>query len=171
MIRINKGENRMPNKVRANKTTPAMVKAICVSSLVSSSDLWVVYSVYTGMKEMVKDPSPTKRLQRLGILKATKKASAAIPVPKKLAMTISLKKPTIRLRKVPIPIMEAALVILWFSDIGRIKRITANVTNKPEFGTFVIIRIIGHFKRQVTSKDLDTRYLKMLKKSIRSILK
>ena len=66
---------------------------------------------------MVNDPSPTKRLQRLGILKATKKASAATPVPKKLAMTISLKKPSIRLRKVPVPMMDAALVILWFSDI------------------------------------------------------
>jgi hypothetical protein len=116
-IRIKIGEKRMPNKVRTNKTTPAMVKAIWVSSLVSSSDLWVMYSVYTGMKEMVNDPSPTKRLQRLGILKATKKASAAIPVPKKLAITISLKKPSIRLRKVPIPMMDAALVILWFSDI------------------------------------------------------
>jgi hypothetical protein len=69
------------------------------------------------MKEMVKDPSPTKRLQRLGILKATKKASAAIPVPKKLAMTISLKKPRIRLSKVPIPITEAAFVILLSSDM------------------------------------------------------
>ncbi len=72
------------------------------------------------MKEMVNDPSPTKRLQRLGILKATKKASAAIPAPKKLAMTISLKKPRIRLRKVPIPIMEAAFVIFWFSDIMQV---------------------------------------------------
>jgi hypothetical protein len=69
------------------------------------------------MKEMVNDPSPTKRLQRLGILKATKKASAAIPVPKKLAITISLKKPRIRLSKVPVPMMEAASVILLCSDM------------------------------------------------------
>jgi hypothetical protein len=69
------------------------------------------------MKEIVRDPSPTKRLQRLGIRKATKNASAAIPVPKKLAMTISLKKPRIRLSKVPIPMTEAAFVIFWFSDI------------------------------------------------------
>jgi len=72
------------------------------------------------MKEMVNDPSPTKRLQRLGILKATKKASAAIPVPKKLAMTISLKKPRIRLRKVPIPMIKAAFVIVLCSDTIKI---------------------------------------------------
>jgi hypothetical protein len=146
MILIKKGEKRMPNKVRANKTTPAMVKAIWVSFLVSSSDLWVIYSVYTGMKEMVKDPSPTKRLHRLGILKATKKASAAIPVPKKLAMTISLRKPRIRLRKVPIPMMEAALVILWFSDIMQMRRMTTNGANKPDFERLVIIRLVHHLE-------------------------
>jgi hypothetical protein len=37
---------------------------------------------------------------------------------------------------------------------------TANGANKPEFVRFVIIRIIRYFER------LDTRYLKMLKKSI-----
>ncbi len=69
------------------------------------------------MKEMVRDPSPTNRLQRFGIRKATKKASAAIPAPKKWAMTISLRNPRIRLRRVPIPMVEAALVIFLFSLI------------------------------------------------------
>jgi hypothetical protein len=69
------------------------------------------------MKETVKAPSPTSRLQRLGIRKATKKASAAMPAPKKWAITASLKKPRIRLRSVPIPMVEAALVIACFSDI------------------------------------------------------
>jgi hypothetical protein len=63
------------------------------------------------MKEMVKEPSPTNRLHRLGIRKATKKASAAIPAPKKLAITISLKNPKIRLRIVPVPIVDAAFAI------------------------------------------------------------
>jgi hypothetical protein len=53
----------------------------------------------------------------LGIRKATKKASAATPAPKKFAMTISLKKPRIRLRRVPVPMTEAAFAMLWFSDI------------------------------------------------------
>jgi hypothetical protein len=75
------------------------------------------------MKEIVKDPSPTKRLHKLGIRKATKKASAAIPAPKKWAMTISLKKPTMRLRRVPVPMVVAALVILWFSVIKNQRKI------------------------------------------------
>jgi hypothetical protein len=64
------------------------------------------------MKEMVMDPSPTNLLQRFGSRKATKKASAAIPAPKKFAMTISLTNPRIRLRSVPVPITLAALAIL-----------------------------------------------------------
>jgi hypothetical protein len=58
----------------------------------------------------------------LGIRKATKKASAAIPAPKKLAITMSLKKPRMRLSKVPVPMTVAALVILWFSDIKGSKK-------------------------------------------------
>jgi hypothetical protein len=94
------------------------------------------------MNEMVKAPSPTSRLQRLGIRKATKKASAAIPVPKKWAVTISLKNPRIRLRSVPIPIVDAALVIVCFSDT----HILMSVFHRPD--------------------RLDTSYPKMLKKSI-----
>jgi hypothetical protein len=41
----------------------------------------------------------------------------------------------------------AALAILWVSDIMRVKRITANMANKPEFGRFVIIRVIHHLQR------------------------
>jgi hypothetical protein len=69
------------------------------------------------MNEMVKEPSPTNRLHRLGIRKATKKASAAIPAPKKFAITISRKNPRTRLRSVPVPMVVAALVILCSSDI------------------------------------------------------
>jgi hypothetical protein len=38
-------------------------------------------------------------------------------------MTISLKKPRIRLENVPIPMVVAAFVILWFSDIGDLRTI------------------------------------------------
>jgi hypothetical protein len=60
---------------------------------------------------MVNEPSPTNRLDRLVIRKATKKASAAMPAPKNWAITMSLKNPRIRLRSVPIPMVEAALAI------------------------------------------------------------
>jgi hypothetical protein len=103
---------------------------------------------------MVKDPSPTSRLQRLGMRKATKKASAAIPAPKKLAITISRKKPRILLSKVPVPMTVAALVILWFSDIKG---------SKNEHSQ--------RFCSLESRKDLDTRYIKMLKKSIINLIK
>jgi hypothetical protein len=38
-------------------------------------------------------------------------------------MTISLKKPTMRLRRVPVPMVVAALVILWFSVIKNQRKI------------------------------------------------
>jgi hypothetical protein len=101
---------------------------------------------------MVNEPSPTNRRHRLGIRKATKKASAAIPVPKKLAITISRKKPRIRLSKVPVPMTVAASVILWFSDIKGSKK-----------------ELSQRFCSLESRKDLDTRYPKMLKKSITSI--
>jgi len=40
----------------------------------------------------------------------------------------------------------AALVILWFSDIIEMKRITADVAKIPEFGRFAIVRVIRHLK-------------------------
>lgn len=130
---------------------------------------------------MVKDPSPTNRLHRLGIRKATKKASAAIPAPKKSAITISLTKPRIRLRKVPIPMVVAALAILWFSDIKRSKTnallITQiskdDCTDSPYRLDRILIYVIAfrnrcnqRFRSLESRKDLDTRYLKMLKKSM-----
>ena len=87
---------------------------------------------------MVKEPSPTNLLHRLGIRKATKKASAAMPAPKKLAMTISLTNPRIRLRRVP------------GSNRGGC------------FGDFMVSDIQSG---QSFLRDLDTRYPKMLKKS------
>ena len=54
--RIKRGDKRIPSKVMLNNTTPPTVNAIWVTSLVSSSDRWVRYSVYTGMNEMVKTP-------------------------------------------------------------------------------------------------------------------
>jgi len=91
MIRVNRGEKTTPKRVTTNRTPPASVNATWVSSLVSFSGRWARYSPYTGIKETVKAPSPTSRLQRLGIRKATKKASAAMPAPKKWAITASLR--------------------------------------------------------------------------------
>src|SRR3989338_3598062 len=56
-------------------------------------------------------PSPTRSRNRLGILKATKKASARNPVPRSFARTISRKKPKMRELKVPTERMDVDLII------------------------------------------------------------
>ena len=53
------------------------------SSKASCFDFRVKVSVKTGIKAMVSEPSAKKRLRRLGMRNATKKASAAIFDPKK----------------------------------------------------------------------------------------
>src|SRR3990170_3128724 len=125
------------------------------------------------MNEMVKDPSPTNLRHRLGIRKATKKASAAIPAPKKLAITISLKKPKIRLKRVPIPMVVAAFAILWCSDIEGSKKNTPLITqiskndyiDLPFRVDLILIYVIAfhnrcnqRFRSLEYRKDLDTNY-------------
>ena len=83
----------------------------------SSRPLRVRYSEKTGMKDTVREPSANRRRKRLGIRKATKKASAARPAPKKPAMTTSLTNPSMRLSKVAAPTIPAALVTFEFSVI------------------------------------------------------
>lgn len=56
--------------------------------------------VKTGTYAVVSEPSARSLLKRFGILNATKKASAAVPAPKKEAITISLTNPSILLKRV-----------------------------------------------------------------------
>ncbi len=62
-----------------------------------------------GTKAWEKAPSAEMRLNRLGILKATKKASVSIPAPKILAIKLSLTKPKILDTKVMLPTVASAL--------------------------------------------------------------
>src|SRR3972149_3033536 len=106
----------IPTIVTRDKTTMAREKKALATSRASSLDFWVRYSVNTGMKEEVRDPSPRSLLNMFGILKATKKASAAIPAPNRVAIKASLTKPSIRLINVAPPTTPAALAILDFSS-------------------------------------------------------
>jgi len=71
------------------------------SKVNSSFSFLIKYSESTGTTAALAAPSPTRSRNRLGILKATKNASAFSPVPSNLASTTSLKKPKIRDVKVP----------------------------------------------------------------------
>ncbi len=60
------------------------------------------------MKAALRAPSPRSLLKRLGIRKATKKASAVLEVPKRLAMSMSRAKPRILLIRVKEPMVRVA---------------------------------------------------------------
>ena len=57
----------------------------------------------SGTKAELKAPSPNRRRNRLGKRKATKNASATVPLPSVAAMRMSRRKPKTRLRNVRPP--------------------------------------------------------------------
>lgn len=111
------GEKIMPRTVTAVRTRTRKVKTTRANKKASSFDLFCRYSVNTGIKATEKEPSAKSLLKRFGIRKATKNASADIPEPKKLAISMSLANPRILLKKVKIPTIPAALVTTSFSFI------------------------------------------------------
>ncbi|OPY16002.1 MAG: hypothetical protein A4E74_02058 [Syntrophus sp. PtaB.Bin075] len=110
-----RGENNTPARDTTTSRMERRVRAILASSRALSLDLFLRYSVKTGINATVREPSPKSRLSRLGIRKATKKASVAIPAPKKAATTISLINPKIRLSIVASPTIPAARATFSFS--------------------------------------------------------
>jgi len=104
------GEKIIPRMVMPVIIQTRTVKTTRASKKASSLDLFFIYSVKTGIKDIENEPSAKSLLKRLGIRKATKKESADIPDPKKLAIRMSLIKPRILLKKVKIPITPAAFV-------------------------------------------------------------
>jgi hypothetical protein len=105
-----------------------------------------------------------------------------MPAPKKWAITASLTKPRIRLKSVPIPMVEAALVIACFSDMkggwnpAHSDGLLKEGTN--ERSKILYLTVARHacapkrFSAQARTRSryflpkLDTPYPKMLKKSI-----
>ena len=98
--------------------TDRMVKALEASSSASSLVFFCRYSVKTGTKEMVREPSPKRRLSILGIRKATQKASVIQLAPNRAAITMSRTTPKTRLTMVAAPTIPAALATLAFSDFS-----------------------------------------------------
>src|SRR3990167_5146140 len=92
-------------EVSTARTTSVRRRARAVATTLtslhaSSSPFFSRHSVKVGMKAAVSAPSPKSRRKRLGIRKATAKASHTRPVPKTLAHRTSLARPRIRLSKV-----------------------------------------------------------------------
>ncbi len=117
MIRMMPGARRTPARVNATKMKDSSRMADCAISKASVFPLRVRYWAKTGTKAMLREPSANSRRSRLGMRKATKKASAIHPAPKNQAITISRMNPMIRLSSVAAPITPAARATRWFSFI------------------------------------------------------
>ena len=110
------GENRTPRNETATSRIDRAVKAISASSSASSRVLFFRYSVKTGTKETVNDPSARSRRSRFGIRKATKKASVERPAPKRPATIMSRMNPKTRESIVAVPTTPAARMTRAFSE-------------------------------------------------------
>jgi hypothetical protein len=94
------GVRRIPIRT-ARLTKPiSTVKTLERNSLVLAGSCSRRYSLKVGIKATEMDPSAKSRRNRFGIKNATEKASERALVPKKLALTISLRRPKIREIKV-----------------------------------------------------------------------
>jgi hypothetical protein len=123
MILTITGEKTMPRAVTMVRMKIMTVRTICANSMACCLDFFCRYSVNTGIKATENEPSAKSLLKRFGIRNATKNASAEKPLPKKLAISISLTKPRTLLRKVKAPTVPAALVTSSFSLIKNLDRI------------------------------------------------
>ena len=118
ITRMINGDSKIPATAVATSTTERSLMADLAISKASSFPRFVRYSVKTGINATLKEPSAKSLLKRLGILKATKKASEASPAPKNQAITTSLTKPKMRLNKVADPTTPAAFITRRFSVVG-----------------------------------------------------
>ena len=64
---ITAGENTIPSTVMIARTNASVQKSLLAKSQTSVGDFSRMYCVNTGIKEALMEPSPTRRLKRLGI--------------------------------------------------------------------------------------------------------
>ena len=100
----------MPTRVTQARTISSSVQQMRTTWRASSVPSWCRTSVKVGTKAAVSDPSAKNLRSRLGMVKATKKASVTIPAPKTAATTMSRTSPATRLimvAPVRIPVARA----------------------------------------------------------------
>ena len=108
MTRTIHGAASMPRTETAQSATavaPATARSILRKPARPSC---VREEVNTGMNAVESAPSARRRRRRLGMRKATKKASVTGPAPKARATTMSRTNPRMRLRRVARPIEPTA---------------------------------------------------------------
>ena len=115
MMRTINGVRRMPVTAAIARRIDMRRMADLANRKAADSPSLLRYSVNIGTNAMVREPSAKSLLSKFGILKATKKASEAIPAPKNPAMTTSLNKPNTRLSRVAPLTTPAAFVTCDFT--------------------------------------------------------
>ena len=104
-----KGAASIPSKVTPTRINPSQVATRLIRLCVSSKLRWLLYSARIGTKAWLKAPSAETRRKRLGILKATIKASLTIPAPNTRAISVSRTNPSMRDINVILPTLASAL--------------------------------------------------------------
>lgn len=95
------GANSTPSAVITSSTAPRVPATRAIISRSSSGLPFSFISVSAGTKAVEKEPSANSRRMKLGMRKATQKASVAAVAPNTEAKTISRTRPRIRDTKVP----------------------------------------------------------------------
>ena len=85
-----------------------------------------IRSLYTGMNDADRAPSPSRFCSRLGIFKAARKASSAAPVPMKAPVAISRTSPAMRERKIP-----AATIVEPLARRPRVRDMAGERSGRP----------------------------------------
>ena len=102
-MNISQGAPKIPRRVIPIKKSPKRVVTLLIRMATSSLDFLALYSPRIGTNAWVNAPSAEIRLNKFGILNATKKASVTRPAPKTRAIILSLKNPRILDKKVMLP--------------------------------------------------------------------
>ena len=100
MTRASCGASRMTMAVSTSRAAVRVPATRSTRALTSSALRVALYSASTGTKAIENEPSADSRRMKLGMRKATKKASIIPPAPKTLAYTWSRTSPDSRDRKV-----------------------------------------------------------------------
>jgi hypothetical protein len=110
------GANSTPSAVTTSSTAPRVPATRAIIRRSSSGVPFSFISVSAGTKAVEKEPSANSRRMKLGMRKATQKASVAALAPKTLANTTSRTSPRTRETKVP-----ALKLRVERSRLGRVK--------------------------------------------------
>jgi hypothetical protein len=108
-----------PMSVMANNTTAKVPATSSTRARTSSCERLCLYSLITGTKAWLKEPSANRRRRKFGILNATSQASMKALAPKAAAKTISRASPVTRDIRVAKPVTAVLLKILPLNRLPR----------------------------------------------------